>query len=59
MASISSEIGKTAGDPPDCRDASASASTRAIALLKREIDLQMGQMGCAGTEEVGPQWLLA
>ena len=36
-----------------------AGAARAIALLKREIDLQMGQMGCAGTEEFGPQWLLA
>ncbi|MBK8767655.1 MAG: alpha-hydroxy-acid oxidizing protein [Burkholderiaceae bacterium] len=35
-----------------------AGAARAIALLKREIDLQMGQMGCAGTDEFGPQWLL-
>ena len=42
------------GSPPD----RSVRGARAIALLRREIDLQMGQMGCAGTEEFGPQWLL-
>ena len=33
-------------------------ATRAITILKREIDLQMGQMGCASTADFGPHWLL-
>ena len=33
-------------------------AARAIAILKREIDLQMGQMGCASTADLGPHWLL-
>ena len=33
-------------------------AARAIAILKREIDLQMGQMGCASTKDLGAHWLL-
>ncbi len=33
-------------------------AARAIEILKREIDLQMGQMGCASTDELGAKWLL-
>ncbi len=33
-------------------------AARSIAILKREIDLQMGQMGCASTDDLGAKWLL-
>ncbi len=35
-----------------------AGAARAMALLKREIDLQMGQMGCASPKDFGPHWLL-
>ena len=33
-------------------------AARAIDILKREIDLQMGQMGCASTDDLGAEWML-
>lgn len=35
----------------------AAGAARSMAIFKREIDLQMGQMGCATTDDLGPQWL--
>ena len=35
-----------------------AGAARAMALLRREIDLQMGQMGCASPADLGPHWLL-